>query len=94
MKKRINARLWCVLLVPVVVLLAAGCTQKTQTYPNASLLITGDQLEELINAQTTNMVIIDARAYGNASQKIPGSNQPALAAVRGQLDKPQTSGGA
>jgi 3-mercaptopyruvate sulfurtransferase SseA len=73
MKKRISTRLWCLLLVPMAVLLAAGCTQNNKSYPNASLLITGDQLEELINAQTTNMVIIDARAYGNASQKVPGS---------------------
>ena len=71
--KRIRNGLWCLLLVPMVALLAAGCVQNSKSYPNASLLITGDQLEELINAQTANMVIIDARDYGNASQKIPGS---------------------
>ena len=50
--KRIRNGLWCLLLVTMVALLAAGCAQDSKSYPNASLLITGDQLEELINAQT------------------------------------------
>jgi thiosulfate/3-mercaptopyruvate sulfurtransferase len=70
--KKITNGFWCRLIVTVVALLVTGCVQNA-TYPNASLLITGDQLEELINSQTTNMVIIDARDYGNASQKVPGS---------------------
>jgi len=71
--KKITNGLWCLLLVTMVALLATGCVQDSTSYPNASLLITGDQLEELISSQTTNMVIIDARDYGNASQKVPGS---------------------
>jgi len=71
--KRIKNGLWCLLLVPMIALLAAGCVQNSRIYPNASLLISGDQLEDLINKKTENMVIIDARDYGNASQKVPGS---------------------
>ena len=50
--KRIRNGLWCLLIVPMVALLATGCAQNSKSYPNASLLITGDQLEDLINTQT------------------------------------------
>ena len=92
--KKIRNGLWCLLIVTVVTLLATGCVQNSKSYPNASLLISGDQLEELINSQTSNMVIIDARDYGNASQKVPGSINLRWKELVDSSSKPQAGGGA
>lgn len=61
----------CVLVIMVAVA-ANGCQQHA-IYPNAGLLVSGDELQKLIDDGLPNTVIIDARDYGNASQKIPGS---------------------
>jgi thiosulfate/3-mercaptopyruvate sulfurtransferase len=61
----------CVLVIMVAVA-AHGCQQHA-IYPNAGLLVSGDELQKLIDDGLPNTVIIDARDYGNASQKIPGS---------------------
>ena len=65
-------RLLGYVLVVFMVMVGTGC-QRARNYPNAGLLVSGDQLESLISSKTPNLAIIDARAYGNASQKIPGS---------------------
>ncbi len=68
-----NKKVFLYGFIMLVILAGLGCQQHQTTYPNAGLLISGEDVQKLIDNGLPNTVIIDVRDYGNASQKIPGS---------------------
>ena len=71
LKRSVSTMILLACILGLIVTLQA-CKFK-KNYPNATLLVSTEQLQRMIDAKTKNMVIIDVRDYGDGSTKIPGS---------------------